>query len=93
MIGHQRDIMATLGIDIWIPRDAVCEHNQSYLWRDSAQQENVSEIILPNTPAKVEPVVAPAKKPVQPQIKTVFEKIFQLLMSSYLQHPVNCLPF
>ena len=74
MIGHQRDIMATLGIDIWIPRDAVCEHNQSYLWRDSAQQENVSEIILPNTPAKVEPVVTPAKTPVQPQIKTVFEK-------------------
>nr|WP_277560996.1 hypothetical protein [Acinetobacter beijerinckii] len=35
MIGQQRNILATLGIDVWIPRDIVCQKNTaSALWRD-----------------------------------------------------------
>ncbi|MEW7121029.1 hypothetical protein [Acinetobacter nosocomialis] len=35
MIGQQRNILATLGIDIWIPRTQVCQKNNAHtLWRD-----------------------------------------------------------
>lgn len=35
MIGQQRNILAAIGIDIWIPKDVVCEKNTAaHLWRD-----------------------------------------------------------
>ena len=35
MIGQQRNILAAMGIDIWIPRDVVCQKNTApSLWRD-----------------------------------------------------------
>lgn len=35
MIGQQRNILAAIGIDIWIPKDVVCEKNTTaHLWRD-----------------------------------------------------------
>lgn len=52
MIGHQRDILATLGIDIWIPRDVACQKMpSSSLWRDQAAAEYQTEIVLEKTPA------------------------------------------
>ncbi len=54
MMGHQRDIMAALGIDIWIPKDALCQQHQPAIWRDQAPEEAISEIILPHMPAVVE---------------------------------------
>ncbi len=51
MIGHQRDILATLGIDIWIPRDVACQKMpSSSLWRDQAAAEYQTEIVLGKTP-------------------------------------------
>lgn len=47
MIGHQRDILATLGIDIWIPRDSACQAHQVSVWRDQAAPEFHSDIVLP----------------------------------------------
>lgn len=48
MMGHQRDILATMGIDIWIPRSvARVQHSQpSGLWRDQAQPEIITELAL-----------------------------------------------
>jgi hypothetical protein len=41
MIGQQRNILATLGIDVWIPRDIVCQKNtSSVLWRDQNIEQN-----------------------------------------------------
>ncbi|NKG33837.1 hypothetical protein [Acinetobacter junii] len=35
MIGQQRNILAAIGIDIWIPKDVVCEKKTAaHLWRD-----------------------------------------------------------
>lgn len=50
MIGHQRDVLVALGIDVWIPKAEVCQQYQSTLWRDQAPVEilsdSVSEIVL-----------------------------------------------
>lgn len=48
MMGHQREILASLGIDIWVSRTAVAQTlPQSSLWRDLAAPELHSEIIVP----------------------------------------------
>ena len=48
MMGHQRDILASLGIDIWVSRMAVSQTlPQSSVWRDQAAPEIHSEIIVP----------------------------------------------
>ena len=40
MIDHQHSILTALGIDFWVPRDAVCEPvNAASLWRDQAPSE------------------------------------------------------
>lgn len=42
MIGQQRNILATLGIDVWIPKDIVCQKNTaSALWRDQNIEQNI----------------------------------------------------
>ena len=47
MMGHQREILASLGIDIWVSRTAVAQTlPQSSLWRDLAAPELHSEIIV-----------------------------------------------
>ncbi|EPG38420.1 hypothetical protein [Acinetobacter colistiniresistens] len=52
MIGQQRNILATLGIDVWIPREVVCQKNTaSSLWRDQVADE---------TPQPSVPMIAPA---------------------------------
>ncbi|WP_074382965.1 hypothetical protein [Acinetobacter pseudolwoffii] len=56
MIGHQRDILATLGIDLWIPRDSACQPHQVSIWRDQAEPEFHTEIVL-SQPHPVEALV------------------------------------
>lgn len=47
MIGQQRNILATLGIDIWIPREVVCQKNTApSLWRDQVI-EDISQSTVP----------------------------------------------
>jgi len=63
MIGHQRDVLAILGIDIWIPKGDVCQQHQVSIWRDQAPAELHSEIILPQltqiAPVEKIPLIAP----------------------------------
>ncbi len=59
MIGHQRDILATLGIDLWIPRAEPCQPHQPAIWRDQSQPEVISEIILPELKVEAAPMSAP----------------------------------
>jgi hypothetical protein len=88
MIGHQRDILATLGIDIWIPRAEPCQSHQPALWRDQSQPEVLSEIILPELKAEASviersvvsapvevpaPVVIMPTMEIQPQPELVHE--------------------
>lgn len=40
MIGQQRNVLATLGIDVWIHREVVCQKNTAAsLWRDQVVEE------------------------------------------------------
>ncbi|USP41620.1 hypothetical protein [Acinetobacter sp. XS-4] len=85
MIGQQRNILATLGIDLWIPKTQTCQKNNAQsLWRDHVVEET-EPMILPsvepivfeqptkpqiNDIPKVEPeIVAPVSMPVQPVIE------------------------
>ena len=73
MIGQQRNILASLGIDVWIPREVVCQKNTaSSLWRDQVLEE------LQQTPARVfepAPVVQDVEvKTVQTALVTEIER-------------------
>lgn len=47
MIGQQRNILATLGIDVWIPREVVCQKNTALnLWRDQVVDEVSQSTVL-----------------------------------------------
>lgn len=86
MIGQQRNILATLGIDLWIPKTQVCQKNNAQsLWRDHVVEEPEPiilpfvELVVPEQPTKpqineipkVEPeIVAPVSIDVQPVIAT-----------------------
>ncbi|WP_087087801.1 hypothetical protein [Acinetobacter pittii] len=62
MIGQQRNILATLGIDVWVPKTQVCQKNNAQsLWRDHVAEEG-------------EPIILPSKndlvleQPIKPQV-------------------------
>ncbi|MGE8561413.1 MAG: hypothetical protein ACN6NJ_10765 [Acinetobacter sp.] len=75
MIGHQRDILATLGIDIWVPKGAACQNMpSSSIWRDQAAPEYLTEI-----------VVAKVQSPIQPEPKT--EQLKTLIRPEQLPTP------
>ncbi|MCF9045414.1 hypothetical protein [Acinetobacter nectaris] len=39
---HQRNLLSNMGIDIWVPRDAiVCENSASQFWRDEVISEEI----------------------------------------------------
>lgn len=39
---HQRNLLSNMGIDIWVPRDAiVCENSVSQFWRDEVISEEI----------------------------------------------------
>lgn len=66
MIGQQRNILATLGIDVWIPKTQVCQKNNAQsLWRDHVVEEP-EPIILPS----VEPTVL-EQQPAKPKINDI----------------------
>lgn len=74
MIGRQRNILASLGIDVWIPRDVVCQKNTaSSLWRDQVLEE------LQQVPA---PVFEPA-----PVVQDVEVKAVQTALVTEIERP------
>ncbi|WP_445346346.1 hypothetical protein [Acinetobacter bohemicus] len=63
MIGHQRDILATLGIDIWIPRDVACQNMpSSSIWRDQVVPEYLTEIVIAKSQPEI-PIVPQVEQP------------------------------
>ncbi|UTO18531.1 hypothetical protein NGC85_11325 [Acinetobacter sp. Z1] len=86
MIGQQRNILATLGVDVWIPRDIVCQKNTvSALWRDQNIEQNTqpssiqfdSKVSQNITEIKVEQqsVVIKEVEPLQQQQTAVVQPI------------------
>ncbi|ENX40998.1 hypothetical protein [Acinetobacter sp. NIPH 2100] len=54
MIGQQRNILATLGIDVWIPREVVCQKNTApSLWRDQVVDAVSQSTALAFDPAPI----------------------------------------
>lgn len=70
MIGHQRDILATLGIDLWIPRGDACQQHQPSIWRDQTAAEFHSDIVLPQSPLPETSAQEVLAKPVMVEAKT-----------------------
>lgn len=47
MIGHQREVLAQLGIDIWVTRDTLCQEiTQPSIWRDQALPEIITNLAI-----------------------------------------------
>ncbi|MGE8643986.1 hypothetical protein [Acinetobacter vivianii] len=67
MIGQQRNVLATLGIDVWIPREVVCQKNTApSLWRDQLIEEVQQAPVLTfeTAPVAQEIQVTPQTAPV-----------------------------
>ncbi|KYQ80404.1 hypothetical protein AWW72_03900 [Acinetobacter sp. NRRL B-65365] len=83
MIGQQRNVLATLGIDVWIPREVVCQKNTAAsLWRDQVVEEVQQAPVLTFETApvaqdiQVTPQTAPVTEIERPQqAKVVAEAV------------------
>lgn len=73
MMGHQRDILATMGIDIWIPQHAarLQQSPSSTLWRDQALPEPLPE--LPQTVLASPELVTPQKQDIAVELTQFIE--------------------
>ena len=50
MIGHQREVLASLGIDLWVPDFLPSQQNvATSIWRDQSTTEIISEIVRPQS--------------------------------------------
>ncbi|MBK5646351.1 MAG: hypothetical protein I4N51_04040, partial [Acinetobacter sp.] len=50
MIGHQREVLASLGIDLWVPDFLPSQQNvAASIWRDQSTTEIISEIVRPQS--------------------------------------------
>ena len=50
MIGHQREVLASLGIDLWVPDFLPSQQNvATSIWRDQSTTEIISEIMRPQS--------------------------------------------
>ncbi len=64
MIGQQREILTSLGIDVWIPRTAVSENlAQSRIWRDQVNAIEVVEVAPVTIAAAPEVMLEPQPVP------------------------------
>ena len=64
MIGHQREVLASLGIDLWVPDFLPSQQNvATSIWRDQSTTEIISEIMRPQSQpeAKIIPEHPPAQ--------------------------------
>lgn len=64
MIGHQREVLAGLGIDVWVPRLLPSQQTATTsIWRDQNSAEVLSEIVLPQI--QLDTDTTPAPKEIQ----------------------------
>ncbi|QER39165.1 hypothetical protein F2A31_05375 [Acinetobacter suaedae] len=89
MIGQQRNILAAMGIDVWIPRDVVCQKNTApSLWRDQIidQPTQYSEPI-PNS-ARIIQDAPMASVETQPATVRESSQQVELVENSVVKAPV-----
>lgn len=90
MIGQQRNILAAMGIDVWIPRDVVCQKNTApSLWRDQIidQPTQYSEPVQ-NNDARITQDAPMASVETQPAIVRESSQQVELVEKSVVQAPV-----
>ena len=64
MIGHQREVLASLGIDLWVPDFLPSQQNATTsIWRDQSTTEIISEIVRPQSQPEAKSI--PEHPPVQ----------------------------
>ncbi|MEQ1066218.1 hypothetical protein ABLB96_14250 [Acinetobacter sp. XH1741] len=101
MIGQQRNILATLGIDVWIPRTQVCQKNNAQtLWRDQIAESQTS-ITIPviDTPTVEQKQSKPqildtaevAKEPIAAVVETLQPEVF--VEKARIVEPETIAPF
>ncbi|WP_343579075.1 hypothetical protein [Acinetobacter sp.] len=84
MIGQQRNILATLGIDVWIPKEVVCQKNTApSLWRDQ-----VVEDIQPDSSLVFETAPVAQNIPVPPVQTTSITEIERPQQTKVVAEPV-----
>ncbi|NAR52153.1 hypothetical protein [Acinetobacter haemolyticus] len=90
MIGQQRNILAAMGIDVWIPRDVVCQKNTApSLWRDQIidQPTQYSEPVQ-NNDARITQDAPMASVETQPATVRESSQQVKLVEKSVVQAPV-----
>ncbi|RZF56007.1 hypothetical protein EXE30_03555 [Acinetobacter halotolerans] len=69
MIGQQRNILATLGIDVWVPREVVSQKNTApSLWRDQVVDEIEPSSVLAFDTAPIPKDIQATSVPIPQQI-------------------------
>lgn len=57
MIGHQREVLASLGIDLWVPDFLPSQQNvATSIWRDQSTTEIISEIVRSQSQPEVKSI-------------------------------------
>lgn len=57
MIGHQREVLASLGIDLWVPDFLPSQQNvATSIWRDQSATEIISESVRPQSQPKAKSI-------------------------------------
>jgi hypothetical protein len=65
MIGHQRDILSALGIDLWIPRETLCQKSPDQnIWRDQAAPEIITTLTQPQLVMQQEMIADLSRRPI-----------------------------
>ena len=60
MIGHQREVLASLGIDLWVPDFLPSQQNvATSIWRDQSTTEIISEIVRPQSQPEAKSIPEP----------------------------------
>lgn len=94
MIGHQREVLAQLGIDIWVSRNAVCQKMaQPSIWRDHTSSEIITHLTPQPEPVLAEATVARVVQPSAELHTVVAETNDQLLRSSQEQSSTQIADF
>ncbi len=84
---HQRNILAALGIDLWIPKHGVpVRQYPKTLYRDTAAKEIISDVQFKIEPEHIEQVKQ--KEPVQNKILNVPEHIVSRVITPEVAEPV-----
>lgn len=97
MTGQQRNILATMGVDVWIPRTLSCQKKQATsLWRDQTPSENHVELNVVHQEkletVRARPELTKNIEPTSPQKNTPQTPELVEVAAFALDTPANALP-